>query len=222
VRNRLCWEELTLYGKQLEADCVSPGNNVRIVMDTRFQYAFLGQMFPDLGAPGTHDCSIWLDSGEERYPAGSPEFCKHVGSMIRQRGMMANLSIRENLLLPFLYGADEEALEEAKGRLEEVAAFLGLEGLDAQAGQRSSFTHALVSLGHCLLKRPDIIVAQEVHLGMSPERLAHFAEKAIQSVERLNAGVLYLTSSPNEGSRMTFARSHEISGEEAPEISGVW
>jgi len=213
---------MTLFGKRLKADCVSPGDNVRIIMDTRYQYAFLGLMFPDPGAQTKPSSSIWLESGEDRYPAGSPEFCQRVGSMIRQRGMMANLSIRENLLLPFLYGADEEALADARDRVDEVAAFLGLEGLDMQAGQRSSFTHALVSLGHCLLKRPDIIVAQEVHLGMSPERLAHFAEKAMQSVERLKAGVLYLSSSRHEGSRFVFARSHEMHGEEVSDLSGEW
>lgn len=222
MSNRLCWDELTLFGSRIEPDCVSPGDNVRIIMDTRYQYAFLGLMFPDIGAPGTLASSIWLESGDERYAAGTPDFCQRVGSMIRSRGLMANLSIRENLMLPFLYAGDEKLIAEVRDEVEEVAAFLGLEGLDTQAGQRSSYTHALVSLGHCLLKKPDIIVAQEVHVGMSPERLADFADKARESVERLGAGVLYLTSTEFEGSTLKFARSHEVSGDEVTDVSGIW
>ena len=222
MRDRLCWDEIMLFGDTLAADCVSPGDNVRIIMNTRFQYAFLSLMFPELGAQGSLASSIWLEREGKRFPAGSPEFCLYVGSMIRHRGLMANLSIRENLLLPFLYCSDQSYLDDAKARLEEVAEFLGLEGLDSQAGHRSSYTHALVSLGHCLLKKPDIIVAQEVHVGMSPERLAIFAEKARESVEMLDAGVLYLTSTPQEGSMLTFARNHEISNDSVPDVSGIW
>lgn len=222
MKDRLCWEEISIFGDKLPADSVSSGDNVRIIMNTRFQYAFLSLMFPDMGVHGSLASSIWLESGGERYPAGSLGFCQRVGSMIRQRGLMANLSIRENLLLPFLYDSDERHLTEAKERLDEVAEFLGLDALDTQAGHRSSYTHALVSLGHCLLKQPDIIVAQEVHVGMSPERLASFAEKARSAVEMLDAGVLYLTSTLYEGSLLTFARSHEISNDAVPDVSGIW
>jgi len=222
MSDRLCWEEITLFGGVLEADSVARGENVRIIMNTRFQYAFLSLMFPDMGVPGSLATSIWLESGGEHYPAGTPEFCQRVGSMIRQRGLMANLSIRENLLLPFLYCDDEERLQDARERLDEVVAFLGLEELDAQAGHRSSYTHALVSLGHCLLQKPDIIVAQEVHVGMSPERLAIFAEKGRKALEMLGSGVLYLTSSEYEGSGFQFARSHELSSDSVPDVSGIW
>jgi len=222
VSDRLRWDDIRLFGDLLKADAVSPGENVRIVMNNRFQYAFLSLMFPDMGEPGSLATSIWLESDGERYPAGTPEFCLRVGSMIRHRGLMANLSLRENLLLPFLYCGDDACLQKAKDEVDNVALFLGLEGLDTQAGERSNYTHALMSLGHCLLLKPDVIVAQEVHAGMSPERLQRFAVKAKEALEILGSGVLYLTDSEHEGSGLEFVRTHEIINDAVPDVSGIW
>lgn len=222
MSDRLRWDDIRIFGDLLEADVVSRDESVRIVMNNRFQYAFLSLMFPDMGARGSLASSIWLESDGERFQAGSQEFCMRVGSMIRHRGLMANLSIRENLLLPFLYCGDESCLQSAKERVSEVAEFLELEGLDSQAGDRSNYTHALVSLGHCLLKRPDVIVAQEVHVGMPPERLKLFADKVRGALEMLGSGVLYLTSSEHEGSGLNFARTHMIVDDNVPDVSGIW
>jgi len=218
----LQWDDLKLFGDLLPADRVACGESVRIVMNNRFQYAFLSLMFPDMGEQGSLASSIWLQSGDERYSAGSPEFCLRVGSMIRHRGLMANLSLRENLLLPFLYCGDEDRLHRAKKRVDEVAEFVGLERLEQQAGERSSFTHALLSLGHCMLQQPDVIVAQEVHVGMSPDRAQTFREKAKAALELLGSGVLYLSGSEHEGSGLKFARTHEISDDSVSDVSGVW
>ncbi|MCF7820927.1 MAG: hypothetical protein K9M17_00635 [Mariprofundaceae bacterium] len=218
----LQWEDLNLFGDLLPADRVMRGESVRIVMNNRFQYAFLSLMFPDMGGQGSLASSIWLQHGNQRLPAGSPEFCLRVGSMIRHRGLMANLSIRENLLLPFLYCGDEGRLQNARNRVDEVAELVGLERLEEQAGERSSFTHALLSLGHCLLQEPDVIVAQEVHVGMAPDRLQLFREKARVALEELGSGVLYLSASEHEGSGLKFARTHRIVDDAVPDVSGVW
>lgn len=218
----LQWEDLKLFGDLLPADQVTRGESVRIIMNNRFQYAFLSLMFPDMGGQGSLASSIWLQSGDLRHSAGSPEFCLRVGSMIRHRGLMANLSLRENLLLPFLYCGDEGRLQKARKRVDEVAEFVGLERLEEQAGERSSFTHALLSLGHCLLQRPDVIVAQEVHVGMPPDRLELFREKAKAALELLGSGVLYLSASEHEGSGLKFARTHEIVDDAVPDVSGIW
>lgn len=218
----LKWNDIQLFGDLLEADEVSRGTNIRIVMNNRFQYAFLSLMFPDMGTQGSLASSIWLESDGKKYMAGTPEFCMKTGSMIRHRGLMANLSLRENLLLPFLYCSDAACLQKAEDRVEEVAEFLGLEGLDTQAGERSNYTHALVSLGHCMLQKPDVIVAQEVHVGMSPDRLKKFAAKASEALKILGSGVLYLSATVHEGSGMEFARTHEIVDDSVPDVSGIW
>jgi len=222
VSDMLQWKDIPLFGDVLKADYVTPGENVRIVMNNRFQFAFLSLMFPDMGAQGSLASSIWLDSGGKQYPAGSPEFCLRVGSMIRHRGLMANITIRENLLLPFLYAADPDVLHQAREQVDDVARFLELEGLDSQAGERSGYTHALVSLGHCMLQKPDIIVAQEVHVGMTPDRLQRFAEKAREALEKIGSGVLYLSASEHESSGIQFVRMHEIGDDSVPDVSGIW
>lgn len=221
MSDRLQWEEISLFGDVLPADVVERGQNIRIVMNNRFQYAFLSLMFPDMGVQGSLASSIWLESDGKRYPAGAPEFCLRVGSMIRHRGLMANISIRENLLLPFLYSGDEEKLQRAKARVEEVAEFLELERLDTQAGERSGYTHALVSLGHCMLE-PDVIVAQEVHVGMTPDQLKKFAAKAREALNQLGSGVLYLSASEYEGSGLDFVRTHQIVDDSVSDVSGIW
>ncbi len=218
----LKWDDIQLFGDLLKADAVSRGVNVRIVMNTRFQYAFLSLMFPEMGIQGSLASSIWLESAGKKYPAGTPEFCLKVGSMIRHRGLMANLSLRENLLLPFLYCADDDCLQKAKQEVDEVAAFLELEGLDTQAGERSNYTHALISLGHCMLQKPDVIVAQEVHVGMTPDRLKRFKNKTREALETSGAGILYLSASTDEGSGIKFVRTHEIVDDSVPDVSGIW
>ena len=222
MSDRLQWEDIPLFGDVLSADVVERGRNIRIVMNNRFQYAFLSIMFPDMGAQGSFASLIWLESDGKRYPAGSPEFCLRVGSMIRHRGLMANITIRENLLLPFLYSGDETKLKRARERVDEIAEFLDLEGLDSQAGERSGYTHALVSLGHCMLQEPDVIVAQEVHVGMSPDRLKKFAEKAKEALGILGSGVLYLSASEQDQSGIKFEHTHQIVDDSVPDVSGIW
>jgi len=222
VSDVLKWDDIQLFGDLLKADAVSRGVNIRIVMNTRFQYAFLSLMFPEMGVQGSLASSIWLESAGKKYPAGTPEFCLKVGSMIRHRGLMANLSLRENLLLPFLYCADDDCLQKAKQEVDEVAAFLELEGLDTQAGERSNYTHALISLGHCMLQKPDVIVAQEVHVGMTPDRFKRFKNKTREALETSGAGMLYLSASTREGSGIKFVRTHEIVDDSVPDVSGIW
>lgn len=223
MSNLLRWEGLTLFGQQLPDESIGRGENVRLVMNNRFQFAFLGDAFPVVRALDEAPAPIWVESGGERYYAGTPGFCMRIGSMIRNRGLMANLSIRENLLLPFLYGDDRKLLARKEKDVDEVAEFVGLTPcLNEQAGERSAYTHALVSLGHCLLLQPDVIVAQEVHVGMPPERLQRFSEIATMALQRLGSGVLYITSSEHEGSGIVFHRTHTIEDDTVPDVSGVW
>ncbi len=219
---RLIWRGLVMHGSAIPDGYVAPDHHVRLVLGERQQYAFLEHVF----APAEHregEWRMWLETAEASYRAGSDEFFRRVGSLIRHRGLLANLSIRENLLLPFLYWNDEDRLAMAAAEVEEVAEWLGLRDvLDQRAGERSSYTHALVSLGRCMLARPEVIIAQEVHVGMPPDRLARFAKLALEAVDALGAGVLYLTGSPHEGSGIGFAetltvkpRDEKLASEEA-------
>jgi hypothetical protein len=223
VSYELHWRAMDVCDRQLPEDYICRGKHIRFVMNASMQYMFLDRFFPQFVLGEDADAHVWLEYDGKRVVAGKPAYCARVGSMIRRRGLLANLSIRENLLLPFLYAEDPSCLKRAEGEVGEVAEFLGLESLlYEQAGERSAYTHALVSLGHCLLKRPDVIVAQEVHVGMPPERLQIFRDKAKEAMQQLEAGVLYLTSSIHEGSGLEFSRTYEIECGNVPDVSGIW
>ncbi|HXH71801.1 MAG TPA: hypothetical protein VNI58_03190 [Mariprofundaceae bacterium] len=215
----LHWRNLHLGAGVVDACQVGRGQHVRLVLESVSQVQFMDRMLT-LPEDGSGDWPMWLESGAGRFQAGTQEFVERIGIMIRHRGLMANLTMRENLLLPFLYQGDKDRLEEAFDEVGDVADFVGLTALlHEQAGERSAYTHALVSLGRCLLARPDIIVAQEVHIGMSPERLAHFRELSVQALQRLGSGLVYVTSSMNEGSGVIFSRTLTVQPE-AGKLSG--
>ena len=208
MKSTLFWRELQPGRSIVPASHVDSGEYVRLVADLQYQHAFMRHLFAQADCPNEHAWEIWMEADSVSYHAGTSEFITRLGSMIHHQGLLANLSLRENLLLPFLYRGDQVRLEQAEDELDEVANWLGLSAiLDQQAGERTTYTHALVSLGRCLLIRPPIIVAQEVHIGMPPEHLEHFRDLNMAALKRLGAGLLYLTASPNEGSGLDFSRT---------------
>lgn len=209
----LRWKSLQLHGHSIPASHVCTGERVKLVIDDPCQSAFLGRMFLARPRDAATAWNMWLETSMASYQAGTPEFIIRIGTMIRHRGLLANLSLKENLLLPFLYWRDPLRLDRAVTELGEVVEFLGLSGqLYEQAGERSPYTHALVSLGRCLLARPEIIVAQEVHVGMDPGRLISFRNLFQEVLDRLGSGLLYLTASEHEGSGIEFTRTLTMQG----------
>jgi len=173
-------------------------------------------LFPAGDHGGSERWRLWLEADSASFQAGSEGFRRHVGSILHQRGVIANLSLKENLLLPFLYEGDAGAIRRAEEGLAEVAAFLGLaSGLHEQAGERSAYTHGLVSLGRCLLQRPDIVVAQDVHCGMPPHRLQRFQSLFAQAMDELQAGLLYVSTSEHDGTGLAFDVSLTVDEVEA-------
>ena len=204
----LWWQGLRLLDMQLPVASVGVGEHVRLIMDAPCQHAMMEKIIHRSQAGGADAWQVWLETEQGRFPVDAPEFHARVGIMIRHRGLLANLSLRENLLLPFLYHGDGERIAAAEHELDGVAERLGLAGmLHEQAGERSGYTHALVSLGRCMLLHPAVIVAQEIHVGMSPEHLERFRELAIAALAQLGSGLLYLTSTEHEGSGVHFDRT---------------
>lgn len=204
----LNWDDLPLGQTVIPAGHVEQAEHVRLVMDYPCQYAFMQHMFGDgkLSPDSVWQMQLRTQSGV--FEAGSQAFNNRIGSMIRHRGLIANLTLRENLLLPFLYQGETERLAQAADELDEVAEWIGFsQSLDQKAGERTTFTHAMASLGRCLLLRPSIIIAQEVHLGMPNEHLEQFRSVSMEALERLGSGLIYLTTSENEGSDIVFSRT---------------
>jgi len=207
----LYWRDLTLCQQTLVNDHVLRGERVRLVMHENIQKVLLSTFFLCPLSQGCESQNVWLERHKEKLMAGSPEFCAQVGCLIRQRGLLANLSLRENLLLPFLYLDQRDLLLQAEKDLNQVAHFLGIDGiLDEKAGERPSYMHGLMSLGHCLLKKTNIIIAQELHLGMQSAHAAKFRRKVLKALKILNPGVLYLTSSKSDDIGLSFHRSYQV------------
>jgi len=223
VSDSLYWRDVEVCGQRLSDGHVCRGEHVRFVMNANMQQEFLNHFFPQFLLSESGEANVWLEHQGSRLIAGTPEFCARIGSMIRRRGLLANLNMRENLLLPFLYAENANQLKKAESEVDDIADFLGLTTLlYEQAGERSAYTHALISLGHCLLKKPDVIVAQEVHIGMPPDRLEIFRDKAAEAMQMLGSGILYLSSSPHEGSGLNFGQTHEVECGNVPDVSGLW
>lgn len=207
----LYWDELHLGHSLIPASHVNRGEYVRMVMNYPCQFSFMQHMFQLAEEYRNNDWKMWLQSKGATYPSGTPEFSTQIGSMIHHRGIIANLTLRENLLLPFLYHGDQQRLECAADEMVAVARWLEIDSfLDDKAGERTTFTHALVSLARCMLARPAIIVAQEVHTGMLPDHLERFRAVSMQALAQLESGLLYLTASVDDGSGLEYARTLTI------------
>ncbi|MDQ6991732.1 MAG: hypothetical protein Q9M11_08390 [Mariprofundaceae bacterium] len=211
IDDELHWHDLTLCHQTLASGHISQGERVRFIMHEKLQKELLATFFL---CPFSQYCSspkVWLDHQHEHLSSGSAEFCAQVGCMIRERGLLANLSLKENLLLPFLYANQRKSLQQAEKNLHQVAHFLGIEDqLNEKAGNRPIYMHGLMSLGHCLLKKTSIVIAQDLYLGMQAEYATKFHRKVLKTLKILNPGVLYLTSSKSNQSELSFDRSYHL------------
>lgn len=207
--SRICWRDMSLAGNMLQSGSVARGEHTRLILPEASQQAWLQQLIPEQGPVEDGEAwQIWLETDTASVQAGTPLFLRQVGIMLHQRGAIANLSLRENLLLPFLYHAEPRALSRAEKVLPKVAGFLGIaETLDRQAGECPSYTHRLISLGRCLLQRPAIIVAQDLHTGIAFEHLPRFQALFVKALKGLQSGLLYLSSSEQESWGIDFDRS---------------
>ena len=202
----LHWRDMPLSGGSEWSGYVASGERVHAVAPLPDQFDWLDHCYRT--EKEQHVWRIWLETGSDSRRSGSQEFFGNVASMLIGRGLMANLSMRENLLLPFLYRTDSEALAKAAEAVDDVAEYLGVtEHLDERAGERSTYTHALVSLGRCMLQRPEMIIIQDIYIGMMPERAARFRELSLPVFDELQSGILYFSGSQHEGSGLRFDRT---------------
>lgn len=203
--NRLCWNDLQLLDIDIPAGSIRRGEKQRLVMPQRYQFEWLKKM----STPGG---GIRLKTKDGDIAGGSDSFVQHVACVLHQRSALANLSLRENILLPFLYNNRASETARAVGALPDIAARLEITDLlDEQAGERSSYMHGVVSLGRAMLMKPDFIVVLDAHMGMQPSRQDFFCNLFCRFVEEAGAGVLYLSASVRDASGLKFRRSLEFS-----------
>jgi len=205
---QLCWKAMHLLDIRIPAGCVQRGQMQRLVMPRRYQLDWVCQM------TGKSDC-VWLDTGLQKLAGSSEAFARRVACVMQQRGALANLSLRENIMLPFLYAGKEEEIRRCSVALPEIASRLDIAGkLDEQAGERSGYVHGLIALGRTMLMQPDFIVVQDAHAGIPPHRQERFRKLFCEMLEGLGAGVLYLSASGQDGSGLEFCHSLDFAGAE--------
>lgn len=205
---RLCWHAMQLLDIGMPAGYVQFGDKRRLVMPRRYQLEWLRRM------SGGEE-SVWLETAEGELAGGSAAFSRRVACMMHQRSALANLSLRENIMLPFLYAGGDAGIARAEAALPGIAARLDIaDRLDEQAGERSGYMHGLIALCRTMLMQPDFIVVQDAHAGMQPHRQQMFRSLFCEVVEELGVGVLYLSASVQDGSGLDFCQSLEFAGAE--------
>jgi ABC-type branched-subunit amino acid transport system ATPase component len=196
---------MQLLDIDIPAGSIERGENQRLVMPQRYQFEWLKKMSTPSGG-------IRLRTEEGDVTGGTAPFMEHVACVLHQRSALANLSLRENILLPFLYKNREPEMSRTIGALPDIAARLEITDLlDEQAGERSSYMHGMISLGRAMLLQPDFIVVLDTHMGMQPSRQDFFCSLFCSFVEETGAGVLYLSASVRDASGLQFCRSLEFS-----------
>jgi len=210
---RLGWNAMHLLDVDIPAGSVRRGEMCRMVMPRSYQYAWLQAMHgEDVDYSAS---SVFFETAQATVHASDEMFSWRVACLLHQRGVLANLSLRENILLPFLYRASRKDMARAQTALPELADWLEISGmLDEQAGERSSYVHALISLGRIMLMQPDIIVVQDVHAGMQAHRLGRFRLLFGEALQRLGVGVLYLSCTAQDVMGLDFSHSFELAGAE--------
>jgi len=204
----LCWRPMQLLDIAMPSGCVLSGEKRRLVIPRRYQLEWLKQMNAASGA-------VWLQTATEKLSGDSEAFARRVACMLHQRSALANLSLRENIMLPFLYAGRDDETARAAAALPGIAARLEIaDKLEEQAGERSGYMHGLIALGRTMLMQPEFIVVQDAHAGMQPHRQETFRKLFCEVVDALGAGVLYLSASEQDGSGLDFCQSLAFAGAE--------
>jgi len=138
-----------------------------------------------------------------------------LGMVLNGRGLLANISIQENIMLPFLYHHNAQDTEQAHLQLEHVASTFGLhDKLGEQTGLRSPLTHGLVSLCRCVLQQASFVVMQQPCASMSLSEEEYFRPLAKRVIESLDAGVIYLTTSVEDTADFSFSSTLDLTPRE--------
>ncbi|MDX8382401.1 MAG: hypothetical protein R8M14_09865 [Ghiorsea sp.] len=123
---------------------------------------------------------------------------KEVGFVLNGLGLVANLSLKENIMLPLLYHQIKHK-KAAKQKLAELVQTLEMEDMmHEQAGLRSARLNSEVSLCRCVLQQAEFIIMQQPQSSMSKNEAVAFTERMLKVVEDLGAGVVYMTASAND------------------------
>lgn len=128
-----------------------------------------------------------------------------VAVVLDGRALLANISIQENIMLPFLYHHDVQKLNYAQAQLQTVAATLGLNKiLHEKAGLRSPLVHALVGLSRVMLQQASFVILQQPFSSMDKQETITFTRLVKDVVKSSGLGMVYLTASTEDQADFEF------------------
>ncbi|MDX8387451.1 MAG: hypothetical protein R8M46_02810 [Ghiorsea sp.] len=133
---------------------------------------------------------------------------KQVGFVLNGLGLVANLTIKENIMLPLLYHKTKQT-DVAKTKLAALVEEIEIKDMmEEQAGLRSARVNSEVSLCRCVLQQAAYIIMQQPQSCMSKTEAKQFTERMLKVVRDLRAGVVYLTASGNDCGGLT--ANHQV------------
>jgi len=203
LQPKLCWNEVLLEDKlTVFSGTLERGSNAQLVLSETHQ----NQLFKAWLNASHPQCLQVIQSQKMLKSLGYA-----LGVVLSGRGLLANITIQENIMLPFLYHDQLQYTKQAQLQLEKVAQTLGLEDiLGEQTGLRSPLIHGLVSLCRCVLQQASFIVMQQPCAKMSNQEKRQFREISKRVVTSLDAGLLYITDTVDDDGGFEFDKHLDI------------
>lgn len=202
MKASLAWQDLKLPEGRLPEGELVQGQRMRIVAGKDWQNAFLQHIVRPQG-----DWRFCLKTAEATYQAGSEEFFSSVHILLSECGFLANLTIRENLLLPLLYRGGKKELVQASKAVDAVAVEFHLGDLDAHPEDFSPQTHHRIAVARAALVKPNFLIAQELHLGVHLAAWKLLCMSLNNILNRQGSAMLYLTESEDPIPGLRFDRT---------------
>ncbi len=208
IKPRLSWPETALEQRCfLPAVTLAQGESLQLICPEYCQSLLLEFWFSERS-----NLSVRAAGHKKRYKT----FGHAVAVVLNGKALVANLTIRENIMLPFLYHYDSEMAIQAQSQLQRVAEMFGLSSiLFERAGVRSPLVHGLVSLCRAVLQQAHFIVMQQPCASMDVQEAEAFSKLAKHAIKGLDAGMVYLTTSAEDQGGFSFAKQIGILGDGA-------
>jgi len=214
LQPKLCWTDMPLDDELIVlSGTLERGNQVQLVLSETKQH----QLFKSWLNVRHPQCLQVIQSQKKLNSLGYA-----LGVVLSGRGLLANITIQENIMLPFLYHDQLQYTKQAYRQLEKVAQTLGLENiLDEQTGLRSPLIHGLVSLCRCVLQQASFIVMQQPCTKMSNQEQQQFRDIAKRVVTSLGAGLLYVTDTIHDDGGFKFDEQLDVQNGELGQRVGT-
>lgn len=200
--NGLSWPSIKLNHWVLKHTQLSWHDHCFIHIPESIQKSWLQHLF----FPTTHtQPTLILHLQQQTYGVHHPVFWQHIKVIMCHDGLLANLTLYDNLLLPALYHQHPISNKQVK----EVITLLDLtEQIHQQAAERDNELHARIALGQCLLYPPKMIVIQDICTSLSPKNKHCFYDLLHIVLQRTGAGLCYISSSEHVSFPVHF--SHQL------------